>query len=164
MINLCSIFDRHAPDDFAGTAADQTGADTQAGDAANGAEAHDFGLEFRENPFTSFMRKLRDMIERDPREAMRMVENARSAKIFTKSYEQEGIQKAKDRIIEALSHEKPEGSLAHQFLRSVLDASAPAPASPAQVQLRNQIHLAPALRPSFLAPGNSGLAALSLNL
>lgn len=165
MIDLCSIFDRHAPEDFAEAGADQMGAGTEAGDAATEAESHDHGLEFKDNPFTSFMRKLREMINRDPREALRMVDNVRQARIFTKTYEEQLIHQAKERISQALSHEKPEGSLAQQFLRSAFNII-PAPTSPSPMQTANQnlMHPTPVLRPAYPAPGANGLGALALNL
>jgi hypothetical protein len=145
MTKLSDIFFRHAPDAApAGNAAEQ-----QSGTAsASGASGADLTLEYRDTPFTSFMRLLRDKIETDPKEAMRMVLNAKQAKIFTKAHEVDKIEKKLSEVVDALHREQPKG-LAASFLRSVLDLARPAS------EARHPENPAPHLRPSFMAPALS---------
>ncbi len=122
MTKLSDIFFRHAPD----LAPAGNGAEQQTGTAsASGAKGADLTFEYRDTPFTSFMRLLKDKIETDPKEALRMVLNAKQAKIFTKAHETEKIERKLSEIVNALHQEQPKGLVA-TFLRSVLDLPRPA--------------------------------------
>jgi len=145
MMKLSDIFFRHAPDAApAGHSAEQ-----QSGaSSASGASGAELTLEYRDTPFTSFMRLLKDKIETDPKEAMRMVLNAKQAKIFTKAHEVEKIERKLSEIVNALHQEQPKG-LAASFLRSVLDLARPA------TEARHPENPAQHLRPSFMAPAFS---------
>ena len=145
MMKLSDIFFRHAPD----AAPAGNGAEQQSGAAsASGAGGVDLALEYRDTPFISFMRLLKDKIETDPKEALRMALNAKEAKIFNKSHEIEKIEKKLSEIVDALHHEQPKGLVA-SFLRSVLDLARPA------TEARHPENPAPHLRPSFMTPALS---------
>jgi hypothetical protein len=148
MSKLCSIFDRHAPGETPEGAA---GAE-QAASSGSGANGKALTFEYRDTPFISFMRRVKDMIQTDPKEALRLIMNAKEAKLFVRAHEKERIKEAMTRIIDALRREHPQG-LTATFFRSALDLPPPVPE-------HRQPHLpVPALRPLFPIPGLTPAAA-----
>jgi hypothetical protein len=146
MIQLFEIFDRHAPGTAVASEAEQSGAGTSGGSKNDDSS---LTLEFRDNPFASFMRKVRDMIQTNPKEAIRMIENVREARLFNKAHEKESIKNALNRAVTAIEHESPQErqGLVATFFRSVLDL----PRTPEAAALHPQ-DPATRLKPSFTNP------------
>ena len=59
----------------------------QSDSAADGIDS--LTLEFKDNPFASFIRELESLIERDPKEAFRLLQMVVSDKLFDKKQQME---------------------------------------------------------------------------
>lgn len=64
-----------------------------------------FTLEYHDNPFTSFVRKLEQLIESDPQEAYRLLQMAVSDKLFSKKRQMEILSEKLDAVLDVLHME-----------------------------------------------------------
>ncbi len=87
-------------------------------------------LEYRDNPFASFIRKLEQLIEIDPREALYMAGNALLGRTFSKSLQMEKLNLKMTEILDHMREEKEPApiiapDLQSPFARSLLNMAAP---------------------------------------
>lgn len=132
MYRLRDIFSLHGARDSASLGAVS---DSQSDAGAKGGV---LTLEFRDNPFASFMRRLERLIDQDPVAALKMARLALLDKVFGKAVE-DRLRHKMDAIIERLAQAQPAGTpmLLGAFTRagfslapaSAASLSAPQPAA-----------------------------------
>jgi hypothetical protein len=87
-------------------------------------------LEYHDNPFTSFLRKLETLIEENPEEAYLLLQMVLSDKLFDSDKEFNVLGKKLDQIIETLQIEKTTEhslTLRNSFMKSVYGLIRPDP-------------------------------------
>jgi hypothetical protein len=105
MQNVTPIFMRHAT----GPAARQEhGSRTGTGVSERGA----LTFEFRDNPFESLVRKVSQLLDRDPKEALRLLKATLTDKIFTAPRELERLGDKLDETLLKLQEMKQQGPAA----------------------------------------------------
>jgi hypothetical protein len=80
-------------------------------------------FEFRDNPFESLVRKVEKLIDRDPKEALRLLKMTISSKLFSAPRELERLGSKLDETLEKLRELKPQAALANADTAPALTAA-----------------------------------------
>lgn len=86
---------------------------------ADRAQSGAFTLEYRDNPFASFMRKIERMLDTDPAEALRMAQSTLADRIFEGKMAEKLLAKV-DQIIDMVHKEEEKPDISGTFTKSVL--------------------------------------------
>jgi hypothetical protein len=80
-------------------------------------------FEFRDNPFESLVRKVEKLIDRDPKEALRLLKMTISSKLFSAPRELERLSGKLDETLEKLREMRPQPALQNAALAPLLSAA-----------------------------------------